>query len=105
MLREIVNLAPEDQVEIVRQIIQFSLTRNQIKTLISGHDEDNAKEKESTLSRHVIQLARLMQPEHLPDAYTLATALIDQEKDPVVAKARVQMLRKILDDAEAYLTQ
>ncbi len=105
LLRDILDLTPEDQVEIIRQIIQFGLTRNQIRSLISGASEDGNKETETTLSRQVIQLARLMHPHHLPDAFTLATALIDQEKDPMVARARVQMLRKVLDDTEAYLNQ
>ncbi len=105
LLRDILDLPPEDQVEIMRQIIQFGLTRNQIRALISGSSEDGNKETETQLSRQVIQLARLMHPHHLPDAFTLATALIDQEKDPIVARARVQMLRKVLDDTEAFLNQ
>jgi hypothetical protein len=105
LLRDILDLTPEDQVEIMRQIIQFGLTRNQIRALITGSTENGNNETETPLSRQVIQLARLMHPHHLPDAFTLATALIDQEKDPMVARARVQMLRKVLDDTEAYLNQ
>jgi hypothetical protein len=46
-----------------------------------------------------------MNPQHLPDVYQLAMALIDQEKDTTVARARVQMLRKVLDKAESFLSQ
>ncbi len=105
LLRYVLQLASEDQVEIIRQIVQFGLTRNQIRALIDGSTEDVNQQDETLLSRQVTQLARLMNPQHIPDAYHLALALIDQEKDKTVAKARVHMLRKVLDEAEAYLDQ
>ncbi len=104
-LRYVLQLAPEDQVEIMRQIVQFGLTRNQIRALMDGSTEDVNQQDQTQLSRQVTQLARLMNPQHIPDAYQLAMALIDQEKDATVARARVQMLRKVLDEAESYLNQ
>jgi hypothetical protein len=105
LLRYVLQLAPEDHVEVVRQIVQFGLTRNQVKALIEGSPEKGEDQNESTVPRQVTQFARLMNPKHLPDAYHLALALIDQEKDKTVAKARVQMLRKVLDEAESFLSQ
>ncbi len=105
LLRYVLQLAPEDHVEVIRQIVQFGLTRNQVKALIEGSPEKGEDQNESTMPRQVTQFARLMNPKHLPDAYHLALALIDQEKDKTVAKARVQMLRKVLDEAESYLNQ
>ncbi len=105
LLRSVLHLAPEDQVEVMRQIVQFGLTRNQIRALIEGSQEEGKEQDGTLMSRQVTQFARLMNPKHLPDAYHLALALIDQEKDKTIARARVQMLRKMLDEAESYLSQ
>lgn len=105
LLRYVLQLAPEDHVEVIRQIVQFGLTRNQVKALIEGSPEKKEDQNESAMPRQVTQFARLMNPKHLPDAYNLALALIDQEKDKTVARARVQMLKKVLDEAESYLNQ
>ncbi len=106
LLRYVIELQPIDQVEVIRQIIQLGLTRNQVKDLIEneGKPEPSGDSLEN-VSRQVTQLAKLMKPNNLPDAYQLAKALVDQEKDVNVARARLQTMKGLLDDVEKYLAQ
>ena len=106
LLRYVIELQPIDQVEVIRQIIQLGLTRNQIKDLIEKGGQNDQSDDETELpSRQVMQFAKLMKTNNLPDAYSLAKALVDQEKDVNVARARLQTMKGLLDDVEKYLVQ
>jgi hypothetical protein len=106
LLRYVIELQPIDQVEVVRQIIQLGLTRNQVRDLIeNGGQNDLPNDERGIAARQVMQLAKLMKPNNLPDAYGLAKALVDQEKDINVARARLQTMKGLLDDVEKYLEQ
>ncbi len=104
-LRYVTQLRPEDQVEVIRQIVQFGLTRNQVRDLVEGDNNQSDENQESPPAKQVLQLVKLMKPINLPDAYNLAKALIDQEKDKNIARVRLQNFRQILDEAETYLSQ
>ncbi len=43
-----------------------------------------------------------MKPSNLPDAYNLAQALIDEEKNKNIARARLQNFKQIIDEAEPF---
>ncbi len=104
LLRYVIELEPMDQVEVITQIVQLGLTRVQVKALIENDGHNNQSDDENVLAtRQVTQLAKLMKPNNLPDAYSLAKALVDQEKDVNVARARLQTMKGLLDDVEKYL--
>ncbi|QPC83171.1 ParB N-terminal domain-containing protein [Phototrophicus methaneseepsis] len=103
-LRYIIQLEPPDQIEMMRQIIQFDLTRKQVKDLIEkGSVEAEATSDNETISRPLMQLAKVMKTRDLPDPQSLATYLISQEQNVNLARARIQTLRELLDQAEQFM--
>ncbi len=103
-LRYVLNLSPQDQVEMIRQIIQFNLSGKQIQELTEHRDDDNGADEE-TLPRPILQLAKLTRIAHATSATELAQAVLRQEKDIHLARARLQALKQIIADAEQCLSQ
>ena len=101
-LRYVTQLQSDDQVEMLRQIIQLGLTRNQVKDMIENGGEI-ATPDDDLPSKQLIQLAKLMKPLTVSDAADLAGALVAQEKDVSVARARIQSMHKLLDEAERLI--
>ncbi len=102
-LRYLLDLSSEDQVEMIRQVVQLGLTRKQVRDLIE-HTESNSVVEGSEISKRVLQLARIMKSIELPDARNLVSALLRQEADPDVVRARLKSLRRLVDEAENFLT-
>ena len=106
-LRYVVQLEqPEDQVELLRQIIQLGLTSRQIKDLIEKglSAQTNFEDEPEPLPKSVIQIARLaLKPDERFNPGTLAQALVGMERDRGVAKARLKALRDMLEEAELYI--
>jgi hypothetical protein len=105
-LRYVTNVAPEYHTEIVRQIIDFNLSSKQVKELCAGDgldaaDRDNAVEH---LPASAIKLAKITQASNTTSAQDLAQAMLRQEGDASLARARLQAMRKLLIEAERYLT-
>ena len=103
-LRLILHLEPDEQVEVLRQCIAFNLTRKQLHDLLDKDHKDDDKDKDvEKLPKHVIQLTRIMRNGNMPDPSAIARALINQEGNTNIARARLQTLRQILQEAENYL--
>ena len=90
---------------MVRQIIQLKLTRNQVKELIENGIVAASTGSEEPTQRQLIQLAKLIKSKDLPDAQSLASYLVTQDQNPHIARARIQTLRQLLDEAEKYLPE
>lgn len=106
-LRYIIALPPEYHVEIVRQIIDLNLTSKQVRDICENGDTEEAEETEdvkSTLPRTAIQIARVARQSGEMRGSDLARALLRQEGDKNIARARLQMMRRLLDDAEQHLS-
>lgn len=101
-LRQLLELSPEDQIEMVRQIIQLNLSTKQIIDLIHSPKQDMDNPHDD-LPRQARQLVKLMRPMTELSGYNLALALVEQEGDAVVARLRLQHLRKLIDETEVYL--
>ncbi len=101
-LRQLLELSPEDQVEMVRQTIQLNLSTKQIIDLVHSPKQD-ADNQYSDLPRQARQLVKLMRPMTELSGYNLALALVEQEGDATVARLRLQHLRRLIDETEEYL--
>ena len=103
-LRYVVTVASEYHAEIVRQIIDFNLTAKQIKELCEGDglqvDEADPLDK---LPPIAVKMAKFTQSVSNLTAQDLARALMMQEADTAIARARLQALRKLIGEAERYL--
>ncbi|MGB7341331.1 MAG: ParB N-terminal domain-containing protein [Phototrophicaceae bacterium] len=102
-LRHVIKLNQEDQVEMLRQIIQFRLSRKQVQDLIEkGETED--QETSELIPKSIVQIAKLMRDKELPDPQHLAKYLFEQEDNAHMVRARLHTLRQLLDETEKYLT-
>jgi hypothetical protein len=102
-LRFVLDLPLEEHVEMVKQIIQFNLTGKQIKEICSQDEKIDMPEKK--ISSKTLKLARLFQMASSSSGQHIAQALLNQEKDIRVVRARLQSLRELISDAEAYLEE
>ena len=103
-LRHVLTLPMEYHAEIVRQIIDFNLTSKQVKELCtSDGQEGDAGEVLDKLPAAALKLAKLTQSLTTTSAQDLARAVLQQEADAGVARARLQAVRKLITDAERFL--
>jgi hypothetical protein len=101
------QLDDDDQVELIRQIVQLGLTTKQVKDIVekggnvaTNSDEDNIPR----LPKSAMQIAKLaLKPDAEMDANLLAQAFVGLERDRNVAKARLRALRELLEEAELYI--
>lgn len=103
-LRYVVSTAPEYHAEIVRQIIDFNLSAKQVKELCEGNGSPETEEGADDISPSALKVAKVSQNISATTPQELARALMWQEGDAAVARARLQAMRKLLSDAERYLT-
>jgi hypothetical protein len=107
-LRHIVDLEPQDQVEMLRQIIQLGLTAKQVKDLIENGKRafTNSDDDLPSLPKAAVQMAKwVLKPDGEVDSYKIAEATLNIERDKTVAKARLRALREMLTQAEAYIDE
>jgi ParB-like chromosome segregation protein Spo0J len=105
-LRCLLQLEPEDQVELLRQIIQLGLNTKQIKEIVEKGQINftNSDDDIPRLPRSAMQIAKFaLKPSEEVDAYSIAQAFVGLERDRQVAKARLQALRTMLEEAEMYI--
>jgi hypothetical protein len=105
-LRYVTNVPPEYHTEIVRQIIDFNLSSKQVKELCAGDGLDAADRDDEVehLPASAVKLAKITQASNTTSAQDLAQAMLRQEGDASLARARLQAMRKLLTEAERYLT-
>ncbi len=102
-LRHVVALAPEYHTEVVRQIIDLNLTAKQVKELCEGDLQESTEEEQDKIPAPALKIAKATQTTTLTLPQDIARALIRQEGDTSLARARLQALRKLLSDTERYL--
>jgi hypothetical protein len=103
-LRYVVQLSPELHFEILRQIVDFKLTSKQVKDLCTtDKGEDDPDEDENKTSAKAIKFAKLMRTETSPKE--IAQALLAQENNIEVAKARINTMRNVLTAVEKLILE
>jgi len=102
-LRQVLDVSPEEQGEIVRHIINFNLTAKQVKEMCQPTEEKIGQGDD--LPKHTRQLVKLMKSISSSTPQDIARGLLDQEADMDIARARLNSLRRLLDEAEGYLNE
>lgn len=103
-LRYLLSLPSEFHVEIVRQIIDFDLSSKQVRDLCQSDDgNSNETDEDEKLSPSAIKIAKVTQTISATSAQDIARALLLQEGDLNMARARVQAMYKLLLETERYL--
>jgi hypothetical protein len=101
-LRCVVSTSQEYHAEIVRQIIDFNLSAKQVREICEGDTAHQEKDAED-VSPSAAKMAKVTQTISATTPQELARALMRQEGDVNIARARLQAMRKLLGDAERYL--
>ena len=105
-LRYVLLLSPEYHVEIVRQIINFNLNSKQVMELCEGdHSGTSADDLLDKLPAAVVKMAKAALSITTLSAQDVAQAILRQEGDASIARARLQAVKKLLSKAEGYLTE
>ncbi len=103
-LRPVLAVPAEYHTEIMRQIIDFNLSAKQVKELCdSGNADQDDDDVRKDISPSAMKIAKVAQSTQVTSAQELARAIMLQEGDSAVAKARLQALRKLITEAERYL--
>jgi ParB-like nuclease domain len=101
-LRHILHLQPADQAEMIRQTTQFNLTGRQVKEMCeSGKGDDQS---EQSVPKEAVRFAKLLRTIDPSSAQDIAQVLLQQDKDVHIARARLEKLRKLITEAEQYLS-
>jgi hypothetical protein len=103
-LRYVTAVAREYHAEIVRQIIDFNLTSIQVRELCEGDAVSTDDDPLEKLSATALKMAKVTRAINATTAQELARALMRQEGDMNVARARLQAMQKLISEAERYLT-
>ena len=106
-LRYVIALSQEFHGEIVRQIVDFNLSSKQVKELCESDGPDTANDDDplGKIPAAAVKLAKATQSIVLTSPQDFARALLRQEGDPSLARARLQAMRRLLGEAEKMLTE
>jgi ParB-like chromosome segregation protein Spo0J len=106
-LRFVLTISPEYHAEIVRQIIDFNLSSKQVQELCEsdGLASESIEDPIDKIPASAMKMAKIVQATNSTSAQDLARALVRQEGDSVMARARLQAMKKLLNEAEILLTE
>ncbi len=104
LLRFVVQLEPEEQDELVRQMIEFKLTRKQVQEVVEGQTDDDPPNDDG-VSKEALRAIKLLRSTSKANPYDIARGLFEQEGDVHLARAYVQRLKGMLDEIESYLDE
>jgi hypothetical protein len=104
-LRYIVTLPIELHDEIVRQTIDLDLTSKQVQEICEGGKDEGHSDDNEQLPAQALRLARITQITNKTTPQDLARALIRQEGDTGLARARLQAMHRLLSDTEKFLDE
>jgi hypothetical protein len=103
-LRHVISLEPDEQVEIVQQIVSLNLTARQVQQIIETENPaQDTPEDEITFSKSALRFAKSIRDSSSTSGKELAQVLLWQEKDEYLALVRLTSLRKLISDAEQAL--
>jgi hypothetical protein len=100
VLRHVLKLPHDAQVEMVQQIIKLSLTVKQIREICEqGPDNNETHDQSEPVPREIKRLAKWMRARTQGTPQQLVKELVEGEKSEQIAYARVQNLIAFLQEA------
>jgi hypothetical protein len=102
-LRPVWSLPAEYHIEVVRQIVALNLTAKQVKDLCDGELHEHEEDEFDRIPAPALKIAKAAQTTTAALPQDIARAMLLQEGDVNIARARLQAMRKVLTDAEHYL--
>jgi hypothetical protein len=102
-LRYVVKLPQEEHLEMIRHIIEFNLTVKQVKDICEQDISTSEVLGDRVISKQALQLARIIRTSGDTTANDLINALLQKEKQPEIALARIRGLKHLIEEAEHYL--
>lgn len=104
-LRFVISLPSEYQIKLVHQIIDLNLTSKQVKEICDGTNPETESDDKNDpqVSHAALRIARATKNTSDLSGVDLARALVKQEHDVNLARARLQIIRRLIDEAEQHL--
>jgi UTP-glucose-1-phosphate uridylyltransferase len=99
---------PEEQVELLQQVVQRGLTVKQVKEIVGNgyHVVTISDDTVQAVPRAAMQMVKMaLKPDKEVNARRIAEAALSMERDRTVSKARLRALREMLEEAERYLDE
>ena len=87
---------------MIQHILQFGLTVKQVKELCEPQKDSNDVDINKP-EKHALQLVKIMRNVKSTTPDDLARALMYQEDNIDLARAHLQSMRRLLDEAEKHL--
>jgi len=103
-LRPVLQLPPEEHVEMIQHIIQFNLSGRQVSDICNRGVQDNDIQTE-TASTHVKQFIKSMRKFSDDDERSFIDFLIHEENSSEFARARIDTMIKFLMKAKQHLSE
>lgn len=103
-LRFVITLAIEHHLEMIRQIVDFNLTMNQIRELCE-EDFENERKDHDTYSRETVQFVKAIQMKNTGDAYNTLQLLLEKEQDKHLARAKLLRHKQLIEEMLEYLEE
>jgi hypothetical protein len=104
-LRHVISLSQEYHAEVVRQIIDLNLSAKQVKELCEGDLQETVIDQQEMIPAPALKIAKATQTTSHTLPQDIARALMKQEGDINLARARLHAMRKLLTEAESYLAE
>ena len=102
-LRQVIRLPMEEHYEMLRHILELGLTVKQIKQICDQEQPVTELPESHSIPKHALQLARVMRVSGDANASDLVSALLQNEKQPEMALARVRGLKRLIEETEEHL--
>jgi len=105
-LRYVVALPPQAHLEVLRQIVDLKLTSKQVQELCENSDTDeDADDPLDKLPAKAVKMARITQMVRDTRPQDFVRALLKQEGDVNLVRARIQSMLQLLDSAQKALDE
>jgi hypothetical protein len=104
-LRYVVAMPADTHIELVRQIITFRLTSKQVEEICTSNNVLDDKEEPEKLPSKAVKLARTFHRVGDASPKDVARALMQQEQDFHLARARIQSMIQFLTETDEALGQ
>ncbi|MHB8629097.1 MAG: ParB/RepB/Spo0J family partition protein [Aggregatilineales bacterium] len=106
-LRYVAAMPTETHAELVRQIITLKLTSKQIQDICESGDRSDGNDDShpEQIPAKAMKVARILKSISTTLPKDVARALLRQESDLNLARARIQSMHRLLNDAEQFLSE
>ncbi len=104
-LRYVAAMPEDAHMELIQQIISLKLTSRQVQQICESETHHSEPEKPEALPTKAVKMARVLQSVNDTSPYDFARALLHQEQNVHLARARIQSMVQLLTESQSFLKE